>query len=177
MATESTQYALWDKRREVVFSIYQKDEETGEIVGDPRPTGVPRSPNPDDYVEMRYIHDTPEDFIERFPRLLGLGTVEVLDENTLIMRYPDADFSEEAVRGELRRMVNEEANKILQRSDWYVVRQFETGKRIPGDVMRGRQRVRDDVDVASRQIENLKGAALMTYEWEFTDVHGYDRRP
>jgi hypothetical protein len=65
---------------------------------------------------------------------------------------------QELVQQEQER-INNESREYLKSTDWYVIRQQETGVAIPQDILDARQTARDatkQVDVAET-VEELKG--------------------
>lgn len=161
----------WDPDRRVILAIYQRDDVTGlPVDGVKGATGVPRDPN--GRVEtLPLIQDQPENAIERFPQLLGTSVAVPAEGGTAVrMTYPNADFSEAAVRAELKRMAREQARKILETTDWYVTRKAETGRDVPADVAAQRESVRLQIDAITDDIDATSGADLITYDWAFQGV-------
>lgn len=109
----------------------------------------------------------PEAFIPRFGRLLGSAEFELLDDGRVLQTYPSADFSVEAVRGELSRMAREAANRELTKTDWYVMRKVETGAEIPEKILSLRNSIRDHIDWIDDDLAKRAPRELVDYEWMF----------
>lgn len=60
------------------------------------------------------------------------------------------------VRAEKIAAIKAEAHRLLLPTDWYVVRQVETGMPMPQEVLAYRQAVRDASDVAEQEIATLQ---------------------
>ncbi len=52
--------------------------------------------------------------------------------------------------------VKREAYRLLQPTDWMIVRQSEIGEEVPSDVLEYRQAVRDATDVAEAEVMQLE---------------------
>lgn len=74
------------------------------------------------------------------------------DRGVIRVEFPQADFSPGAIRQELIRKSNMMANKILQETDFYVIRQVDTGKPMPTEIAQTRSAVRAKSDDYARQI-------------------------
>lgn len=109
----------------------------------------------------------PEDYIQRFPGLLGSTVFEKREDGRVYQTYPDADYSVAAVRAELKSMAARDATNQLQGSDWYVVRSIETGKPIPEDIKEFRQKVRDHLDWIREDIDTKGARELVEYRWNY----------
>lgn len=109
----------------------------------------------------------PENFIPRFSSLVGSSKFEKMPDGRVLETFPDADFSVERIRLELKRQVREDASRELGRTDWYVVRKVELGTEIPGEVSALRKKIRDHVDWVSDDIDKTEPRALVEYQWKF----------
>lgn len=67
--------------------------------------------------------------------------------------------------------VKREAYRLLQPTDWMIVRQAETGEDVPLDVLEYRQAVRDATDVAEADIMQLDSVeAVKAYQVEWPEA-------
>lgn len=81
-----------------------------------------------------------------------LGITEIPDNTP----RDEWDQDKERVRVGIIQQHKNEAKSILSQTDWYVIRQLETGAEIPPEVSVFRQKVRE---VCSRNIERMKVSA------------------
>lgn len=109
----------------------------------------------------------PEDFIPRFPRLLGTSRFEKLPDGRVLETFPEADFSVAAVRGALEEDLRQDAQRELAKTDWYVVRSYELNKKIPKDVIKLRGSIRQHVDWVIDDIAKKSARELVDYRWVF----------
>ena len=123
----------------------------------------------------------PEGYDQRFMSLLRPLSVRYdydADTNEVVVRYPDADFSSEAIREELRQMIRGAARQVLNQSDWYIVRSVETGAPIPDQVREERDGVRRRVDEFERELEHTADDRLHDFSFTFTtDIPNHNARP
>lgn len=64
--------------------------------------------------------------------------------------------------------VKEDAQDVLSKTDWFVMRQQETGETIPQDVLDHRSKVRAQSDVFEQEINDLGTVEeVMDYSYEF----------
>jgi len=108
----------------------------------------------------------PEDYIPRFPELLGSSKFTLMEDGRVRETFPDADYSVEAVRGELKRMVRESATMELSRSDWYVIRSMELNTKIPEPITKLRESVRTHVHWIENHLDSVKARDLVDYQWK-----------
>jgi hypothetical protein len=117
------------------------------------------------YHELVVRH--PEDFIARFPNLLGRSVFEMQPDGRVLQTFPESDFSVAKVREELVAAVKLGAGRELAKTDWYIVRKAELGTSIPDDVTTLRQKIRDHVEWLSTEIAGLAPRELVDFEWRF----------
>lgn len=60
------------------------------------------------------------------------------------------------VRADKITSIKTEAYRLLLPTDWYIVRQSETGQPVPDNILAYRQAVRDATDVAEQEIASLQ---------------------
>ena len=66
--------------------------------------------------------------------------------------------------------VKRKAYNLLSETDWYIVRQLETGKEIPQDVLNERERIRNKSEVIEQEISELETKEeLRNYQIELGD--------
>ena len=87
-----------------------------------------------------------------------LGIIEV-PNNTPAEQW---DMDKERVRKRLIEKMRKEAKNILSDTDWMVIRELETGEKIPPEVSVFRQFVRE---LCSQHIESLKVSADPSATW------------
>jgi len=104
-------------------------------------------------------------------------TIEVPDGTDLDGRAvnPDTeslvwDITLDEARSDRIGEVNRDARKILSETDWYIVRQQETGASVPQDVLDHRSAVREQSDAAESDIMALDSVdAVMTYQMDLPE--------
>lgn len=119
-------------------------------------------------VDVRY----PEDYHPNYPYLLKRQyTAYSYDEdrNVVVVSYPESDFSPEAVRAAMEAMINDTAKSLLGNTDWAIVRQAETGKSIPPEIIAERQSIRDRATKMKADLRALRDAELDSFEVMWTD--------
>ena len=117
-------------------------------------------------VETRY----PEGYDPRFDSLLNIGQLSFTydpKKNMVIVEFPEADFSVDAVRRTLRDMINQQANNELRNTDWYVIRKMETGKPIPADVSATRDGVRAKANRYTAELASAPDSELNSFSVSF----------
>lgn len=114
----------------------------------------------------------PEGYLPDFQHLLGNNVAYVFDpdEEIVYRTYPDADFSVEAVKNSKREMANTAAKQYFDRTDWYYIRNMETGKKIPDDVAAERKRIRKRLDEIQNEIEALSEDEVLDYQVSIAPV-------
>lgn len=131
--------------------------------GEPQATGVERQG--DNTVWLPLVRDYPEDYLPGQPRLLGGATYHLDSEgDKVVATYPDADFSPEAFRRNAKLTVQDRAGAALSSTDWFVVRQSETGKPIPSEVRTARDKVRAVADEELQKVETMSPSLLQDYD-------------
>ena len=66
--------------------------------------------------------------------------------------------------------VKRKAYNLLSETDWYIVRQQETGKEIPQDVLNERESIRNQSEVIEQEISELETKEeLRNYQIELGD--------
>jgi hypothetical protein len=130
--------AEWDPTTGNVVQIknddYQAGQTAGGYTGAERTTGSATTWYP---LEVEY----PEEYVPRFPELLGPGTM-TLEDGVVYHRFPTANYSERAVREALVAEVKKVTGNALSQTDWYIIRQFETAEPVPEAVATARLRIR-----------------------------------
>lgn len=86
------------------------------------------------------------------------------DGNRVVVEFPYADFSVEAMRERLRRQAKESAHTALMETDWYVIRQVETGVPIPEDIKAVRESIRQRADTMEGEIRTLSATEIGEYD-------------
>lgn len=89
------------------------------------------------------------------------------DSNQVLMEFPEADFSPSQQREALRTIAKDTARYELSKTDWYVIRQIETGKPIPSSVVAEREALRSKADNYLEEIDTLPDASLAEYNITF----------
>jgi hypothetical protein len=116
----------------------------------------------------------PDGYDARFTTLLRAMNVRYdydEDSNQVTVHYPDADFSPEAIRNELREMIRGSARQVLNRTDWYFVRKMETGKDVPAEVVEEREAVRQQAEKFEADLGNTPDGDLTDFSFTLgTDV-------
>lgn len=126
------------------------------------------------------VVQNPEDFIPRFPSLLGSSVFTKMADGRVRQTFPHADFSVSAVRAELVRQLKTAAEQELWRTDWVVVRKMETGKEIPAEIGAMRQKIRDHVGWVVDDLGKTDARSLVEYRWTFpvnVDAQMFDGTP
>lgn len=113
------------------------------------------------------VVDRPEDYIARFPHLLGSSVFKKMADGRVKQTFPDADFSVKAVRAELVRQARESAGKEMTKTDWYVVRSAEGQGKIPKHVAALRAKIRAHVDWIADDVEHTSARLLVEYQWHW----------
>lgn len=113
------------------------------------------------------VVDRPEDFIARFPHLLGSSTFTRMTDGRVKQTFPVADFSVKAVRAEIVRQARESAGKEMTKTDWYVVRSAEGQGEIPKHVAALRAKIRAHVDWIADDVETTGARDLVEYQWHW----------
>ena len=76
----------------------------------------------------------------------------------------------EELKAEKIQQVKRQAYNLLKETDWYIVRQQETGKEIPQDVLDERQSIRNQSEVIEQEISELETKEeLRNYQIELGD--------
>lgn len=76
----------------------------------------------------------------------------------------------EELKAEKIQQVKRQAYNLLKETDWYIVRQQETGKEIPQDVLNERQSIRNQAEVIEQEISELETKEeLRNYQIELGD--------
>lgn len=109
----------------------------------------------------------PENFVARFPALLGISSFRLLEDGRVEQTFPNADYSVARVREELTRQMKDSAGRELARTDWYIVRSVELGEEVPAEIGELRTKIRDHVDWLEEQIAGLSPRELVDYQWRF----------
>lgn len=161
-------WAEWDATTGNVVQIRNDDPATGGtssgFTGADRTTGAETTWYP---LEVEY----PDDYVPRFPHLLGPGRM-TLEDGTVHHRFPEADFSEKAVRSALVDEVKRVTRYALAETDWYVIRQLETGEPAPADVSADRVRIRAAGKSKQQQVRQAAPSELLDFD---TSVKAVDR--
>jgi hypothetical protein len=155
-----TLWAEWDPETKSVIRIDNDAPSAGGTrSGD---TGAPRSASG---VTRRYPFEVqfPETYVPRFPHLLGHSRM-FLEDGVVYQRFPDADFSEAAVRGALTAEVKLTARSALDDTDWYFMRELDTREPVPDDVRPSRQAIRDACDAKVTAIADASPGELLDFD-------------
>ena len=76
----------------------------------------------------------------------------------------------EELKAEKIQEVKRQAYNLLKETDWYIIRQQETGKEIPQDVLDKRQSIRNQAEVIEQEISKLETKEeLRNYQIELGD--------
>ena len=149
----------------------QWDDETGQMLGMVRrlPPGL-QGRDAAHLAKLGYrelVTAEPEDFIPRFPSLLGQSEFKLLGDGRVKQTFPKADFSVKAVRSELKALARTRAGQELAATDWYLIRQLELGTPVPAEVVTLRKKIRDHVDWLDGDIDKKSARALVDYQFMF----------
>jgi hypothetical protein len=118
------------------------------------------------------VDELPQDFIERFPRLLGPAEISFDDtDGRLHKKYLAPDFSPSAIRQELVNQMKFSARHTLAQTDWMVVRGLETSVPVSAEIKAERSRIRDLTRWYEDQISKLPVTELADYTWTFQPPH------
>lgn len=82
---------------------------------------------------------TPEQVEEGFEARLPAGSRQISDEEA------DQVRADQKAKTDPQIEINAEARYYLASTDWYVIRQQETGQEVPADVLEQRQKARDSI--------------------------------
>lgn len=156
------QWVIWDEELKGPSSIMR------ELPANLQGEGIARL-NELGYRQLYTIQ--PEDYIPRFSNLLGSATFELRADGHVYQSYPNADFSLAAVRKILKEMAAVDAGRVLQGTDWYVVRKLEIGTPIPEDISGFRQKVRDHLDWIREDIDKQGARELVEYRWIYPSTN------
>lgn len=64
--------------------------------------------------------------------------------------------------------IKEQAREILEKTDWYVVRENETGESIPQNILDHRSTVRSQSETFEQEVANLGSVGeVLNYEYQF----------
>lgn len=155
-------FAEWDPETKNVVAIRNDGADPGQpqvsgVTGAARAIGGQTEWYP---LEVEY----PETYVPRFPMLLGQSTMQLEGDGVVRQRFPNADFSEAAVRDALVREVNGNAQVVLNQTDWYVTRYIELDKKIPDEVRAHRADIRAQVDTLRAKIAKAKPSELLDFD-------------
>jgi hypothetical protein len=117
-------------------------------------------------VWMPVVNAMPEERIEGHPGLLGVEAYEyepTFNPDVILRTYPEANFTPENFLIYMKDRAKNVASGALHASDWMVIRNFETGKKIPDGVMESRQEVRDSVTESLARLEELSPSEYLDF--------------
>lgn len=67
--------------------------------------------------------------------------------------------------------VKSEAQELLEETDWYVVRKQETGEKIPDDVLKEREKIRQKSDEIETEVNGLESVGEV-FKYEYISLDG-----
>lgn len=112
----------------------------------------------------------PVGYEARFHTLLNPDNIRYdYDEEQarVIVRYPEADFSAEAIRANLAQMIRDRVKIMLGETDWAIVRSVETGKSVPDDISSEREMLRGRADSLLAALDNTADEDLVNFDFTF----------
>ena len=110
----------------------------------------------------------PDGYDQRFNNLLSPHEVEYRFDNERIeVHYPKADFSPAAIRMTVESSISNAAKGLLSATDWYFVRQLDTGEPVPAEVSAERQRIRARVSELKAELSSVPDAEIASWRYTF----------
>ena len=96
--------------------------------------------------------------VKKKPFRIPSGKEEIIDHEkhvvTRKLKYKSPNLKE--LKEQLIDGVRKDAKTYLDKTDWYVTREYETGKKMPDDVRKLRESIREEADTKIEAIENAK---------------------
>lgn len=122
----------------------------------------------------------PDGYDERFMGLLHADSVEYqhdADKNIVIVKYPDADFSADAIRAQLIEASKLMAKNELNLTDWVIVKAMETGTPVPQDIADARAKIRQKSNEMEQSVRDADDADLSDMNVTFGPVPTAEQSP
>ena len=88
----------------------------------------------------------------------------LITENSVNYIWTSKDV--EGIRQSIVPDVKAQAFILLQKTDWYIVRKYETGTDVPENVTTYRSAIREHCDDVISEINNKTFEQLLTYDWQ-----------
>jgi hypothetical protein len=152
---ETRDEAFWNAERRVVVSLRRDGNEFS--------LGQPRDGTE---VWMPVVVALPEDRIEGHPGLLGIEVYEhdeTFNPDIILRTYPQADFTPENFVKYIKSRAKQTASQALHSSDWMIIRNVETGEKIPEGVAEARRAVRDSVEESLLRLDSLSPSEYLDF--------------
>jgi hypothetical protein len=120
------------------------------------------------------VPEYPEDFLPRFPELLGRSVFLLSDDGLHVRQlFPGADFDPGNVRRLLEFSVQQTRRDRLEQTMYFAVEAMETGEPVPPDVAGYRAAVRHRARELTEQIRRAPVSELPDFEIEFPPVQNF----